>query len=97
LRSKPTGPSGYYGFDSARVVEMVGDFGAWLGRRLPPTFFWDYPTIEQVARHIGSETVIDLPARATESAEPIAIVGMACRFPGAENHRGFLAVAARRG
>ena len=90
-------PFRYYGFDSARVVEMVGDFSAWLGRPLPPTFFWDYPTIERVARHVGGETVPDPSAAhatravVTESAatDPIAIVGIACRFPGAENVEAF--------
>ncbi len=90
-------PFRYFGFDSARVVELVGDFSAWLGRPLPPTFFWDYPTIERVARHVGGETVPDSPAAhasraaVTESAatEAIAIVGMACRFPGAENIEAF--------
>ena len=70
-----------------RVVEMAGDFSAWLGRPLPPTFFWDYPTVERVARHIGRRDcarVSRWSARAV-APEPIAIVGMACRFPGAEN------------
>ncbi len=55
-------PFRYYGFDSARVVEMVGDFSAWLGRPLPPTFFWEYPTIEAVARHVGAESARDSQA-----------------------------------
>ena len=83
-------PFRYYGFDSARVVEMVGDFSAWLGRPLPPTFFWDYPTVDRVAQHIGAESAPDpqvIPATGFErtTSEPIAIIGMACRFPGAEN------------
>ncbi|HEX7334398.1 MAG TPA: amino acid adenylation domain-containing protein [Pyrinomonadaceae bacterium] len=87
-------PFRYYGFDSARVVELVGDFSAWLGRPLPPTFFWDYPTVERVARHIGEESAPcsqAIPANVSARAafEPIAIVGMACRFPGAENVEAF--------
>lgn len=95
-------PFRYYGFDSARMVEMAGDFSAWLGRPLPPTFFWDYPTVDRVARHVGEESAPDFqavpdarmrPACATGSEraapEPIAIVGMACRFPGAENVEAF--------
>ena len=56
-------PFRYYGFDSARVVEMVGDFSAWLGRPLPPTFFWDYPTVERVARHVGEESTPEFSRR----------------------------------
>ncbi|MET0621646.1 MAG: amino acid adenylation domain-containing protein [Pyrinomonadaceae bacterium] len=95
-----------YGFDSARVVAMVGDLSAWLGRRLPPTFFWDYPTTSAVARHLGEETardsqaaeVVPPSARARDEGrrswerdepEPIAIVGIGCRFPGAENVEAF--------
>nr|QEO74681.1 AMP-dependent synthetase and ligase [uncultured bacterium] len=90
-------PFRYYGFDSARVVEMVGDFSAWLGRPLPPTFFWDYPTVERVARHVCEEFAPYSQAAGTRAAtgsernvlEPIAIVGMACRFPGAESIEAF--------
>ncbi|HEX7314144.1 MAG TPA: amino acid adenylation domain-containing protein [Pyrinomonadaceae bacterium] len=95
-----------YGFDSARVVAMVGDLSAWLGRRLPPTLFWDYPTVEAVARHLGEETARDsqlvevVPPIASardvgrrswerDEPEPIAIVGIGCRFPGAENVEAF--------
>ncbi len=86
-------PFRYYGFDSARVVEMVGDFSAWLGRPLPPTFFWDYPTVDRVARHVGAESALETQTapdvRTRPSLEPIAIVGLACRFPGAENVEAF--------
>jgi natural product biosynthesis luciferase-like monooxygenase protein/amino acid adenylation domain-containing protein len=96
-----------YGFDSARVVALVGDLSAWLGRPLPPTLFWDYPTVEAVARHLGEEPARDSQAsevitplarvrdagrRAGERAdepEPIAIVGIGCRFPGADNVEAF--------
>ena len=95
-----------YGFDSARVVAMVGDLSAWLGRPLPPTLFWDYPTVEAVARHLGEETARDSQtsevfppvARARDEGrrswerdepEPIAIVGIGCRFPGADNVEAF--------
>lgn len=94
-------PFRYFGFDSARVVEMVGDFSAWLGRPLPPTFFWDYPTPEAVAQHVGgtrdsqvAEVRPTAPAhddgpRSWERDDPIAIIGISCRFPGAENVEAF--------
>ncbi len=95
-----------FGFDSAQTVAMVGDLSAWLGRPLPPTLFWDYPTAEAVARHLGEDSARD--AGATETRPPamrsrpagetagehaesdaIAIVGMSCRFPGADNVEAF--------
>ncbi|HLM55061.1 MAG TPA: MupA/Atu3671 family FMN-dependent luciferase-like monooxygenase, partial [Pyrinomonadaceae bacterium] len=82
-----------YGFDSARVVAMVGDLSAWLGRPLPPTLFWDYPTVEAVARHLGEAPpraqAEGRRAGARDTSEPIAIVGIGCRFPGAENVEAF--------
>ncbi|HEY0171323.1 MAG TPA: beta-ketoacyl synthase N-terminal-like domain-containing protein, partial [Pyrinomonadaceae bacterium] len=93
-----------YGFDSAQVVALVGDLGAWLGRSLPPTFLWDYPTADAAARRLGEDPARRTPpasppatpardedARAGERGayDPIAIVGMGCRFPGAENVEAF--------
>jgi natural product biosynthesis luciferase-like monooxygenase protein/amino acid adenylation domain-containing protein len=100
-------PFRHFGLDSARVVAMVGDLGAWLGRPLPPTLFWDYPTADAVARHLGegsaraaqaaetrppaarARTAGETTAREHSESEPIAIVGMSCRFPGADNVEAF--------
>jgi natural product biosynthesis luciferase-like monooxygenase protein/amino acid adenylation domain-containing protein len=95
-----------FGFDSAQTVALVGDLSAWLGRPLPPTLFWDYPTAEAVARHLGEDSPRDAqtaetrpPAARAEVAcetaneraesDAIAIVGMGCRFPGADNVEAF--------
>jgi len=78
-----------FGLDSAQAVGLAGDLEEYLGQSLPPTLIWDYPTIESLARNLASqESAIALPKvrvkRATDY-EPIAVIGMAGRFPGAAN------------
>ncbi|MEK7278206.1 MAG: AMP-binding protein [Chloroflexota bacterium] len=50
-----TEPFTYFGLDSATAVNMAGDLSAWLGRSLPPTLAWDYPTIESLAEHLATD------------------------------------------
>jgi acyl-CoA synthetase (AMP-forming)/AMP-acid ligase II/3-oxoacyl-(acyl-carrier-protein) synthase/acyl carrier protein len=97
-------PFSTLGLDSMLAVDLAMDLEDWLGRPLPATLVWDYPTIEAVARHLGSDggtaaASERAPApRASErdGAEPIAIVGMACRFPGAPNLDAFWALLANK-
>ena len=35
-------------------MTLVGDLEVWLGRRLSPTVFWNYPTISDLAAHLAS-------------------------------------------
>ena len=43
-----------FGLDSVEVANLSADMIDWLGRDLPATLVWDYPTIELLARHINS-------------------------------------------
>ncbi|MGO4649463.1 SDR family NAD(P)-dependent oxidoreductase, partial [Nocardia sp. 2YAB30] len=77
------------GFDSLGAVEFRNRLGATTGLRLPSTLVFDHPTTRAVATFIQSR-VGDAPdgrrqkkpARRVRADEPIAIVGMACRYPG---------------
>ena len=42
-----------YGLDSVEAVTLSGDLEDLLERRLASTLVWDYPTISQLAQHLG--------------------------------------------
>nr|BAQ21946.1 putative type I polyketide synthase [Streptomyces versipellis] len=78
------------GFDSLTAVELRNRLTSATGIRLPATLVFDHPTPTALARHIrteilGTTTSAPLPLAGvaqTASDEPIAIVSMACRYPG---------------
>ncbi len=43
------------GISSVQIVELTGELEKWLQRPLPPTFFYNYPTITALAEHLASE------------------------------------------
>ncbi|MFE9770064.1 beta-ketoacyl synthase N-terminal-like domain-containing protein, partial [Streptomyces sp. NPDC005808] len=79
------------GFDSLTAVEIRNRLNSATGLRLPTTLVFDYPTPEVLAAHLRSE-LLGLDAGATaagtpvpanaDADDPIAIIGMSCRFPG---------------
>ncbi|MEP7308320.1 MAG: AMP-binding protein, partial [Acidobacteriota bacterium] len=129
-------PFSRYGLDSQRAVMLSGELQDWLGRPLPATIAYDFPSIHALARYLADtdpsrgaspirleglngKTVNaehaeqaenssglvaataavlasnvsashalepgppDRTSPIADAAEPIAIVGMGCRFPGA--------------
>ncbi|MDI5962396.1 type I polyketide synthase [Streptantibioticus silvisoli] len=78
------------GFDSVTAVELRNRLGIATGLKFPPTLVFDYPTPEALTGYLMGELSLARPADASASAvpvavsddEPVAIVGMACRFPG---------------
>ena len=84
--------------DSGEAVTVALELEEWLGRPVNPTLLWDYPSADLLARYLASgtsEAAAGGSARAAD--EPIAIVGMACRFPGASDLRGFWNLLCRGG
>jgi acyl transferase domain-containing protein/acyl-CoA synthetase (AMP-forming)/AMP-acid ligase II/predicted alpha/beta-fold hydrolase len=78
-----------YGLDSVQAVRLTADLEDWLGCQLSPTLAYDYPNIETLAAYlVGQKTTTELfpekPFLPSVNSK-IAIVGMACRFPGASN------------
>ncbi len=58
-----------FGLDSRTAVSLSGDLERWLGRRLPPTLVWDYPTIDALTDHLCGGTAP--PASSADSYSPI--------------------------
>ena len=72
------------GLSSLAAVQLAADLESELGRALSPTLAFEYPTIDLLAHFLaGGHNVQDADQRG--AGEPVAIVGMACRFPGADN------------
>ncbi|MET7771700.1 SDR family NAD(P)-dependent oxidoreductase [Nocardia sp. NPDC005366] len=72
------------GLTSAMAVELITRLRETHAVPLPPTVVFEYPTIAALAEYLsrgGAERTIP-GERTTATSEPIAIVGMACRFPG---------------
>ncbi|WP_433754965.1 SDR family NAD(P)-dependent oxidoreductase [Nocardia sp. CA-135398] len=77
------------GFDSLGGVEFRNRLNKATGIQLPSTLVFDYPTPAAVAKLVLSKVEpkaasepVKKVARRTRTDEPIAIVGMGCRFPG---------------
>src|SRR5262249_10726645 len=72
-----------YGLGSKDAVLLVGELEQWLACRVSPTLLYRYPNIDALASHLGGRETGAVRARTRESgSQPIAIVGMSCRFPG---------------
>ncbi|MFD6397504.1 beta-ketoacyl synthase N-terminal-like domain-containing protein [Nocardia sp. NPDC060249] len=85
------------GLTSAMVVELRNQLESITGRTIPSTAVFDHPTIERLADYlvdltsgspqpIVSARAVDAPSERTDDHEPIAIIGLGCRFPGGANN-----------
>jgi amino acid adenylation domain-containing protein len=88
------------GLGSLGSIELAERLGRALGRPLPPTAAFDHPTAERLAGFLLGESAPErrpLKRRREEGPEPVAIVGMACRFPGAGTPEAFWELLRRGG
>jgi acyl transferase domain-containing protein/acyl carrier protein len=86
-------PLGELGLDSLMAVQLRTQIGQAVGKTLPATLVFDHPTLDRIADHLLASVLALGEGRATAAAkrarasvdEPIAIVGLGCRFPGGAN------------
>ncbi|WP_216311710.1 type I polyketide synthase, partial [Streptomyces nanshensis] len=88
---EPAVPFRDLGFDSLAGVDLRDRLATGTGLPLPATLVFDHPTAQELAAHLLTEILGDgapaprpdtvVPARPAAD-EPVAIVGMACRYPG---------------
>ncbi|WP_425394049.1 SDR family NAD(P)-dependent oxidoreductase [Actinokineospora inagensis] len=84
---EPTRAFKELGFDSLTAVELRNRLNTATGLRLPATTVFDHPSPTALTEHllaqlVGTPTANAATVTVTRTDEPIAIVGMACRYPG---------------
>jgi acyl transferase domain-containing protein/NADPH:quinone reductase-like Zn-dependent oxidoreductase/acyl carrier protein len=87
------------GMDSLMAVELRRRLEQGVGREIPVTLVMDHPRLSDAADWLlgdvlglseqAAEPSGQAPAVATRTDEPIAIVAVSCRFPGAPNPEAF--------
>jgi len=85
---RPETPFASLGIESLKALELRVALQHLTGLELPATELYNHPTIASVASYVlarfdGSADAFELGH--DQAAEPIAIIGMACRLPGHVN------------
>ncbi len=74
------------GVGSRDAVVLTGRLSELLNRPVSPVEFWQYPTVTALARFLTGGDVAPVVPKHVSSVpttrEPIALIGMGCRFPG---------------
>lgn len=70
------------GLDSVSLVELSGELERHLGEKISPSLLYSYPSIEGLASVLLADLEASPAAVSAPPQGPIAVIGMACRFPG---------------
>ncbi|MCP2288108.1 type I polyketide synthase [Nocardia amikacinitolerans] len=85
-------PFAALGLSSMQAVELSDDLQRWADTSLSPTFAYDHPSVAAAAAALAAELggAAETAEQAAITADPgdaVAIVGIGCRFPGADGPR----------
>ena len=82
------------GLNSVDAVSLSADLEDWLDLKLSPTIVFDYPNVTELARYLSQQPTNNRTGvpqnvysnkRSPDNQQDIAIIGIGCRFPGANN------------
>ncbi|MEU1405784.1 SDR family NAD(P)-dependent oxidoreductase [Streptomyces sp. NPDC005728] len=83
----PHRPLAEFGLGSRQLVTLVAELGTLTGRPLEPSLVFNHPTIAAVAHAVFEQPRAQTPSPRPSAApagpgDDVAIISMACRFPG---------------
>lgn len=71
-----------FGVSSRDATLLAAEAGELLGRELPSTLVWTAPTIAELATVLAAgPATVDAGRSGLRQDEPVAVVGVGCRFP----------------
>ncbi|MEZ0340960.1 SDR family NAD(P)-dependent oxidoreductase [Mycobacterium sp. pV006] len=75
------------GVGSRDAVVLTGELSELVGTTVSPVDFWQFPTVDALAKYLSGGDVepVDVAAPLRDPQgfnEPIAVIGLGCRFPG---------------
>ncbi|MGK7918068.1 MAG: beta-ketoacyl synthase N-terminal-like domain-containing protein, partial [Prochloraceae cyanobacterium] len=89
-------PFASLGLDSVQAVRLSADLEDYLELKLSPTLVYDYPNISSLAGYLSQlQSPVGEIHKLPQQSQPkgnqseIAIIGIGCRFPGANNPQEF--------
>lgn len=89
-------PFASLGLNSVAAVSLSADLEDWLKIKLSPTVVYDYPNIVELAAYLSQSPVNSQQSpvnsqqlTVNSNQTEIAIIGIGCRFPGANNPEQF--------
>ncbi|VVJ18855.1 Polyketide synthase modules and related proteins [Amycolatopsis camponoti] len=80
---EPDRPLADYGLSSRQAVGLAADLEDLVGTRLPATLLWESPTVDHLVRSLTSGDEPEAPPADRRRTDPIAVIGLGCRWPGA--------------
>lgn len=77
-------PFADFGLPSRELVGLSGELQSWLGRRIPPTIFWEHPSIHALSAHLARGRRLSLPARVSAKSTSRAAPTVSARSNSSE-------------